>query len=91
MELLDNDRLINQLLNLERRSGRAGKDSIDHGPHGHDDVVNAAAGAVVLAAHNRPYTATWGRNDAPTRQLPVFLQEAVAGSIRVHDHKVILP
>ncbi|MFQ5961943.1 MAG: hypothetical protein ACE5MG_11165, partial [Candidatus Methylomirabilales bacterium] len=26
------------------------RDSIDHGPGGHDDVVNAAAGALVLAA-----------------------------------------
>ena len=48
--LLDNQRLINQLLGLERRTARSGRDSIDHGPHAHDDVANAAAGALVTAA-----------------------------------------
>ncbi len=31
IELLDNKRLINQLVGLERRTSRSGKDSIDHG------------------------------------------------------------
>jgi hypothetical protein len=48
-ELLDEPRLRAQLVGLERRVARGGKDSIDHGPAGHDDVANAAAGAVVLA------------------------------------------
>jgi hypothetical protein len=43
------DRLVNQLCNLERRVSRAGKDSIDHGPGGHDDLANAVAGAASLA------------------------------------------
>jgi len=47
VELLENQRLINQLLHLERRISRGGKDSVDHGPGGHDDVINAAAGALV--------------------------------------------
>jgi hypothetical protein len=46
---LDNKKLIAQFLGLERRTARAGKDSIDHGPGGHDDIANAVAGAVVLA------------------------------------------
>jgi hypothetical protein len=50
VELLDNERLINQLCSLERRVARSGKDSINHPDGGHDDVVNAAAGALVLAA-----------------------------------------
>jgi hypothetical protein len=50
IELLDHPRLINQLTGLERRTSRAGKDSIDHVPGGHDDVANAVAGAAVLAA-----------------------------------------
>ncbi len=48
--LLDNPRLVNQLTNLERRTSRSGKDSIDHQPGGHDDVANAAMGAVLMAA-----------------------------------------
>ena len=37
-------------MSLDRRTGRSGKDSVDHGPRGHDDVANAAAGALVAAA-----------------------------------------
>ncbi len=50
VELLDHPRMLAQLANLERRVARGGKDSIDHGPGGHDDIVNAAAGALVFAA-----------------------------------------
>lgn len=49
VELLDHPRLVAQLCSLERRTARGGRDSIDHGPRGHDDVVNAAAGALVEA------------------------------------------
>jgi hypothetical protein len=48
VELLHNQRLTNQLLGLERRTARSGKESIEHGPGRHDDVANAAAGALVL-------------------------------------------
>jgi hypothetical protein len=50
VELLDNPRLIAQLCNLERKTARSGKDSVDHGPGGHDDVINAAAGVLLLCA-----------------------------------------
>jgi hypothetical protein len=43
-------RLRAQLQSLERRSSRTGRDVIDHGVAGHDDIANAAAGALVLAA-----------------------------------------
>jgi hypothetical protein len=52
VELLDHSRLIAQLCSLERRTTRGGRDSVDHGPGGHDDVVNAAAGVLVLAARS---------------------------------------
>ena len=35
-------------MSLERRTSRAGKDSVDHGPGAHDDLANAAAGTLVL-------------------------------------------
>lgn len=47
--LLDNARMINQFIGLERRTTRGGRDSIDHGPGQHDDVANAVAGAISLA------------------------------------------
>jgi hypothetical protein len=37
--LPQNDRLIAQIVGLERRVSRGGKDSIGHPPHGHDDVL----------------------------------------------------
>ncbi len=50
VELLDHARLIGQLCALERRTARGGKDSIDHAPGAHDDIANAAAGAIVEAS-----------------------------------------
>ena len=52
VELLDNPRLISQLLDLERRTGWGGRDSIDHPPNGgaRDDLINSAAGALLAAA-----------------------------------------
>jgi hypothetical protein len=47
VQLLDNQRLIGQLLGLERRTIRGGRDSIDHVPGANDDVINAAAGALL--------------------------------------------
>ena len=47
------DRLVSQIVGLERRVSRAGKDSIDHAPHGHDDLANAVAG--VADATRLPY------------------------------------
>jgi hypothetical protein len=40
--------MITQFLGLERRMSRSGKDSVDHGPSGHDDVSNAVAGAFAI-------------------------------------------
>jgi len=52
-ELLDHPRLTAQLCSLERRTARGGKDSVDHPPGAHDDVINAAAGAIVMAAQRQ--------------------------------------
>ena len=50
VQLLDLPRLQVQLIGLERRTARGGKDSIDH-PHGaHDDLANSTCGALLLAA-----------------------------------------
>ena len=49
VDLLDHDRLVHQLASLERRATRGGRDSIDHPPGSHDDLANAAAGALVRA------------------------------------------
>ena len=54
VRLLGNKRLATQLIGLERRTSRAGRDSIDHAPGGHDDVANAAAGALLAATAKKP-------------------------------------
>jgi len=48
VELLDHVKLINQLCSLERRTARGGRDSIDHPPGGHDDLINAVAGLAAV-------------------------------------------
>jgi hypothetical protein len=50
--LLDLEILQRQLVGLERRTTRAGRDSIDHSPGGRDDISNAVAGALVNAIEN---------------------------------------
>ena len=73
------DRLISQLCGLERRTSRAGKDSIDHMAGQHDDLANAVAGAadLVSLAERRapvaPVQTTWrwkhpDRHASPMRQ-----------------------
>jgi len=58
-DLLDNDRLLNQVVGLERRTARGGKDSIDHAPGQHDDMANAVAGALAtLSDKYNGYDAT---------------------------------
>jgi hypothetical protein len=59
VRLLDNRRCVTQFVSLERRSFPTGKQVIDHGPGGHDDLCNAAAGALMLAAgRNRHFKIT---------------------------------
>jgi len=50
VEILDIPRLAAQLAGLECRTARGGRDSIDHAPNAHDDVINAAAGSIVLVS-----------------------------------------
>lgn len=55
--LLDSQRLIGQFANLERRASPMGRDRIDHPAGAHDDLSNAAAGALVLASSASSYLA----------------------------------
>jgi hypothetical protein len=49
-DLLDEPRITAQLVGLERRTSRGGRDSIDKAPGSHDDLANAVAGALVEVA-----------------------------------------
>jgi hypothetical protein len=53
VRLLDLPRLTGQLVTLERKTSRAGRDSISHQPGSHDDVANVAAGVLVNLLEDR--------------------------------------
>ena len=53
VELLDNKQLHKELIGLERRTARSGKDSISHAPGSHDDLINSAAGAIIESSKPR--------------------------------------
>lgn len=59
--LLDDEKLIRQITGLERRTTRLGRDIVDHAPREHDDVANAALGALELASGGRE-DEKWERN-----------------------------
>jgi len=48
--LLEHPDLLKELRGLERRRGTSGRDRVDHRPGTHDDVANAAAGALTVVA-----------------------------------------
>jgi hypothetical protein len=56
VDLLDNARLAG----LERRTGRSGKDSVDHRPGSRDDIANAVAGCLVNVIGRRNEVAMAG-------------------------------
>lgn len=55
VELLDNPRLKSQLVGLQRILKSGGLVKIDHYRGGHDDCINAAAGALVLCRGEEGY------------------------------------
>lgn len=85
VELLDSARLVAQLVGLERRTAWGGRDSIDHAPGGHDDVVNAACGALLLAARPTsrltPFGARSGTRAGPAQRPIITLSKAAAPAV----------
>ncbi|MCC6292132.1 MAG: hypothetical protein IT164_05745 [Bryobacterales bacterium] len=53
VQLLDNRALLNELRQLERRTGQT-RDVIDHPPRGRDDLANAVCGALLHAVRSGP-------------------------------------
>jgi hypothetical protein len=68
VKLLDHPELLRQLRGLERRRGWSGKDRVDHRRGQHDDLANAAAGAIVLCAQGATYVPArlWMSGDPPS-------------------------
>jgi hypothetical protein len=70
VRILDHARLVHQLASLERRTSRIGKDRVDHPPGGADDLANATAGALVLAA-DASAPALWRPSNLLNGERPV--------------------
>lgn len=77
VRLLDVPHLEQQLVGLERRTSRVGRDTIDHAPGAHDDVANAVAGALHLVSGGCSYAEAFakaiGGDDEPIRLHRGFL------------------
>lgn len=58
-DLLDNATLVAQIVSLERRVARGGRESIDHPPNGHDDLANAVAGVLSLLVKPKAEPFIW--------------------------------
>ena len=81
VELLDHKKMLIQLQSLERKTGK-GRDSIDHPPGGHDDLVNVVAGVSVLQVLSKKKRfGTWGRgvsNISPERKKKRAIRQYIA-------------
>jgi hypothetical protein len=62
--IVTNKRMTVQMQSLERCTGRGGKDAIDHPKNGHDDIINAAAGALVSGSTGTKYRVRCVNGDA---------------------------
>lgn len=85
-DLLDHARLRTQLIGLERRVARSGKDSIDHGPGGHDDIANAVAGVLTsMGVRKYRYDATmaWAGSIDPSSNEQSAAAQRLSALIQV--------
>lgn len=87
VRLLGSQRLVRQLIGLERNTSRGGRDSIDHARGAHDDLANAAAGALLMATAKQPQV--WvggcgygGRVSYLPKNNPHMLEPRLRDSIR---------
>ena len=86
IDLLDSNKLVNQLIGLERRTSRNGKDSIDHPPGGHDDLANSVAGALVRAWKVAP---EWRRDRSTQEPMTANLGGRALFTIRPRKDVVV--
>ena len=75
IELPDNDMLVTQLSNLERRTRSGGRDTIDHGPGGHDDLANAVAGAANYAVQRSLKAGPVQDSRPEAQQMEAYLRD----------------
>jgi hypothetical protein len=72
------DRLLSQIVSLERRVSAVGKDTITHPPNGHDDLANAVAGAASLSQYpGFDFTGAWISGPDKPKEDPKEREERV--------------
>jgi hypothetical protein len=73
VDLLDHDKLIRQLVGLERRPVLGGRDKIDHAQRSsaHDDLANAVAGCITSLIGSEDYDTSmkWVSTDAESARF----------------------
>jgi hypothetical protein len=84
IDLPRNDRAISQICSLERSVQRSGRDQISHPSHGRDDIANAIAGAVDLAANFTLFDSTfsWVSGRAPAETIEQAKEREAAANAR---------
>jgi len=86
IRLLDDRVQTNQLIALERRTSRTGKDSLGHPQGLHDDRAVVLALAAILASKPAKNTSvTWGRRSQQSRFGPL----TDVRSVTIHQHRII--
>jgi hypothetical protein len=91
VELLNIPVLINQLCNLERHVAKSGKDTIGKAPGCFDDLINAAAGAIVYCDLDRvPILISSGVvNDTSTRDPNYFPADYLFATAAIDKRKML--
>ncbi|MER9860643.1 hypothetical protein [Mesorhizobium sp. M0185] len=77
LDLIDHDVLVNQIVGLERRVARGGRELIDHPPGAHDDLANVVA-LVVYEVNNLV--------EVPTMQVGSYGSGSGSIPIGYHGH-----
>jgi hypothetical protein len=75
VDLLEDARLFAQIVGLERRTARGGKDSIDHALNAQDDLANSVAGVVAAmdsSAHEYDSSMKWVGVPKPGQGLSLW-------------------
>jgi hypothetical protein len=78
LELVDDETLINQLANLERRTRSGGKDIIDHPRGQKDDMANVVAGLVTALTKQPIVVGALRDRDAPQQPYDARREEMMA-------------
>jgi hypothetical protein len=73
-----NERLVSQIVGLERRVSATGRETITHPDHGHDDLANAVAGVASLSKYGGwDFSYSWVSGPEKPKEDPREREERV--------------